>query len=310
MQLHNNPGEFADLVALTAKEKHIPETAVERDYFTVRALLFLSESEYRDRCVFKGGTSLSKCYPGSIERFSEDIDMTFIPDAAFTDKQVEQNLKKIEKIMTADCETEIVAEERNARNKSAYFWYGNKDNRIKLEIGSSVRPEPYGLRGLKSYIREFLEAHGHYDVIERYILVPVTVNVLNIERTFLDKVMAVKRHCVCGTIPEKARHIYDVTRLFKMPDILSFLNDKGELKRLVTLTKNTDSLYLEKRKIMKNYNPNERFCFESWRPEFLRAREVYEHLHDDLLYTDEKQDFDEAIKTFEQIDGIFGIIGE
>lgn len=38
----------------------------------------LEQSEYADQCVFKGGTSLSKCCPGSIERFSEDIDLTFL----------------------------------------------------------------------------------------------------------------------------------------------------------------------------------------------------------------------------------------
>lgn len=73
MKLHDNPNEFQELITLTAQEKHIPESAVERDYYIVRALLYLSQSEYASSCVFKGGTSLSKCYPGSIERFSEDI---------------------------------------------------------------------------------------------------------------------------------------------------------------------------------------------------------------------------------------------
>lgn len=310
MQLHNNPDDFAALITLTAREKHIPEAAVERDYFIVRALLFLSQSKYCDRCVFKGGTSLSKCYPDSIERFSEDIDMTFIPEAESTDKQIEQSLKKIEKLMTDDCETEIIAEERSSRNKSIYFWHGNKENRIKLEIGSSVRPEPYGVKSLKTYIQEYLEDHGFSDVVESNGLIPVTVNVLNVERTFLDKVMAVKRHSVCGTISEKARHIYDVTRLFQMPEIRSFLSDKEEFKRLALLTKNTDSLYLEKRKLAAEYVPKEKFCFENWRKDFLSAKDVYESLHNDLLYTDEKQDFGEAVKTFEQIDVIFESIGE
>ena len=38
----------------------------------------LADSPYAEQCVFKGGTSLSKCYPGSIDRFSEDIDLTFL----------------------------------------------------------------------------------------------------------------------------------------------------------------------------------------------------------------------------------------
>ena len=45
MKLHNNRGEFQELITLTAREKHIPESAVERDYYIVRALLFLSQSE-------------------------------------------------------------------------------------------------------------------------------------------------------------------------------------------------------------------------------------------------------------------------
>ncbi len=142
MKLHSDPVEFRNLITLTAQEMHLPESAVERDYFVVRALQYLSESDYARDCVFKGGTSLSKCYPGSIERFSEDIDLTFIPEAGMTDKQIEHRLKAIEKLITADAETEILPGERNARNKSIYFWYGNRDSKIKLEIGSSIRPEP------------------------------------------------------------------------------------------------------------------------------------------------------------------------
>ena len=33
MKLHENKTEFRELITLTAREKHIPESAVERDYF-------------------------------------------------------------------------------------------------------------------------------------------------------------------------------------------------------------------------------------------------------------------------------------
>lgn len=36
MKLHNYPDEFQELVAVTAEEKHIPESAVRRDYYIVR----------------------------------------------------------------------------------------------------------------------------------------------------------------------------------------------------------------------------------------------------------------------------------
>lgn len=310
MKLHENQTEFQELVTLTAREKHIPESAVERDYFIVRALQFLTESPYAGSCVFKGGTSLSKCYPGSIERFSEDIDLTFIPEDGMTNKQIERKLKSIERVMTADTETEIIPEERNDRNKSIYFWYGNKNSKVKLEIGSSVRPEPYSSKTMKTYIQEYLESHGFEDVVAEYELVPVTLNVLNIERTFVDKIMSVKRHAICGTISEKARHIYDVTRLLPLPKIQAFLEDKNELKRLIVLTKQTDSVYLEKRNIPKEYDPTGAFGFSEWKQAFLSAKEAYERLHEDLLYTDEKQHFADAIIAFEQIDALLREIGE
>ena len=310
MKLHENQTEFQELVTLTAREKHIPESAVERDYFIVRALLCLTESPYAGSCVFKGGTSLSKCYPGSIERFSEDIDLTFILEDGMTNKQIERKLKSIERVMTADTETEIIPEERNDRNKSIYFWYGNKDSKVKLEIGSSVRPEPYSSKTLKTYIQEYLESHGFEDVVAEYELVPVTLNALNIERTFVDKVISVKRHSICGTIFKKARHIYDVVRLLPMPEIQAFLEDKDELKRLIELTKQTDSIYLEKRNIPKEYDPTSIYGFPEWRQSFMSAKEAYESLHEDLLYTDEKQHFADAIIAFEQIDALLREIGE
>ena len=87
MLLHEHPEDFKDLQELTAKYIGIPAVAVERDYYIVIMLEKLAQSPYADSCVFKGGTSLSKCYPGSIERFSEDIDLTFLPQEEMGNKQ-------------------------------------------------------------------------------------------------------------------------------------------------------------------------------------------------------------------------------
>jgi predicted nucleotidyltransferase component of viral defense system len=310
MKLHENKIEFQDLIALTAKEKHIPESAVERDYYIVRALLFLANNENVDRCVFKGGTSLSKCYPGSIERFSDDIDLTYIPKEGMTNKQIERKLKSIEKAMTVGVETEIIPEERNDRNKSIWFWHGSRESKVKLEIGSSVRPEPYSIKPLKTYIQEYLENHGFDDVVKEYELTEIKVNVLNIERTFVDKLMSVKRHAICGSILTKARHIYDVTQLFRMQIIQDFLSDRDELKRLMDLTKKTDSVYLKKRNIPKNYDPTGAYGFDKWKAEFLTAKDVYERLHEELLYTDKKQVFTDAVEAFEKINAILETVEE
>ena len=97
MKLHTHPEEFRELITVVANEKHISESAVERDYYIVMMLKSLADSPYADQCVFKGGTSLSKCYPGSIDRFSEDIDLTFL-GMELSDKACDKTIKKIETI--------------------------------------------------------------------------------------------------------------------------------------------------------------------------------------------------------------------
>lgn len=53
----------------------INEVIIEKDYWVSFVLNYLfSKSKYKDKLVFKGGTSLSKCF-NLIERFSEDIDL-------------------------------------------------------------------------------------------------------------------------------------------------------------------------------------------------------------------------------------------
>ena len=88
------------------------------------------------------------------------------------------------------------------------------------------------------------------------------------------------------------------------------ISSKYELKRLLRLTKQTDSMYLEKRNIPENYHPTGAFDFTAWKSEFMKAKDAYERLHEDLLYTDEKQIFDDAVDTFEKLNNLFCEIGE
>lgn len=164
----------------------------------------------------------------------------------------------------------------------------------------------------KTYIQEYLEGKKLDDIVEEYELMEFFVNVLDIRRTFVDKLLAVKRHVICGTINKKVRHIYDVKRLLEQEAVRKFLADSAELKRIVGLTKKMDIEYLEKRTRTDVYDPVEKFNFDTWKEAFSSSeiKTRYESLHDDLLYTDKKQDFREAIKAFEKIDEIFSGINE
>lgn len=313
MELHKNQELFQDLCVLTSDYIGIPYQAVKRDYFIVNILEKLVNSEYREQCVFKGGTSLSKAYPNSINRFSEDIDLTYVPNEELSARQYDRNLKRIETIMSEGMNIEKIANERSDYNKSSYIWFSNEreDTSIKLEIGSTVRPDPFSKRKVKTYIQEYLESIERNDIIEQNQMCVVNVNVLNIERTFIDKIMSIKRHAICGTLGKKVRHIYDVAVLYTHLTIKTFLENKNDLKKLIKMTKETDAFYFEKRNMISIYNPLEKYDFNKWK-KYLDSniKNRYETLHLDLLYTDKKQNFDYALQVLEKINNLFIEIDE
>ncbi len=240
MNLHLNNKNFEELINLSSNFFNIPSSAIRKDYFITMILANLSNSEYKDFVVFKGGTSLSKCYPKSIERFSEDIDLTYLPITGMSNKQISKTLKSIETELAKGFKVEKISSERNDRNKSSKVWFNNNmrnEESIKLEIGSSVKPHPYNKMELKSYIQEYLENFNFIDDIEEFELHSVSLNVLAIERTFVDKIMSIKRHSICSTLENKVRHIYDITKLYTMPDIQHFVSNKAELKSLIRICK-------------------------------------------------------------------------
>lgn len=75
MYLHKENRELLrDAILLASQKLEISEDIVEKDYYVTLILRKLSLIKYP--VVFKGGTSLSKAFH-MIDRFSEDIDITF-----------------------------------------------------------------------------------------------------------------------------------------------------------------------------------------------------------------------------------------
>lgn len=73
MNLHKNYKEFYDTILVVADRLNTSPAIIEKDYYVTMFLDALSKRV--PNLVFKGGTSLSKCYK-IINRFSEDIDLT------------------------------------------------------------------------------------------------------------------------------------------------------------------------------------------------------------------------------------------
>ncbi len=89
--LFKNP-DFSDLVSQASRQLKIPADFVEKDYWVTYVLYRLVKAGVDD-FVFKGGTSLSKGW-NLIDRFSEDIDLLFVPSSISKDRQ-RSRLKKV-----------------------------------------------------------------------------------------------------------------------------------------------------------------------------------------------------------------------
>ena len=94
MLLHQNEEEFKTLVSLAADYYGIRDYQVEKDYYVSLFLKKLSEQKYDFQLVFKGGTSLSKCYR-AIDRFSEDIDLAVLTLDAQVNASKRRKLKEL-----------------------------------------------------------------------------------------------------------------------------------------------------------------------------------------------------------------------
>jgi hypothetical protein len=69
------PDNRAELFDETADRMGISGAIVEKDFWVCWTLKqIFSIEQFRERLLFKGGTSLSKVF-GAIQRFSEDIDL-------------------------------------------------------------------------------------------------------------------------------------------------------------------------------------------------------------------------------------------
>lgn len=236
MNLHNNRDDFHDLISVTADFFKIPEVYIEKDYWVTHILKNLSDSDLKERVVFKGGTSLSKVYK-IIDRFSEDIDLQVI-NFEGGDNQRKKLFKRIEKTITEGL-THLEEDSRNRKrgnirktvyayelqNENSEFYQASKE--IILELNTMSTPEPYQMMVINSYIAEFLE-NNNPEIIAEYNLESFEINVLNKTRTFVEKIFAVFDFSFMEdpilSLSNGIRHIYDIKKLYDDVDIYKFFN--------------------------------------------------------------------------------------
>ena len=94
MKLHNNKESFNNLISIISDYYKIDAALIEKDYYVTLVLKELTNSV--PTLIFKGGTSLSKCFK-IIDRFSEDIDLSMNRKPTEGEKKHTKNLRRNQK---------------------------------------------------------------------------------------------------------------------------------------------------------------------------------------------------------------------
>lgn len=163
MFLHENQELFREVIISASEELGIVVPIVEKDYYVTMILKELSEKGHE--CVFKGGTSLSKCHH-VIERFSEDIDISF------SNKLTQSMRKHLKNDVIAGISQTLkmpIVDWEKARSRRDYNCYtfsyvpvdgyvkqGPLIPGVKLEVSLAAISFPTVKLAVDSYVHQFL----------------------------------------------------------------------------------------------------------------------------------------------------------
>ena len=216
---------FKTLLINTANDLKILEEYVEKDYWLILILktIFSKSQDY----VFKGGTSLSKCYH-LINRFSEDIDVSYSTEYdSLTVNDINRRFKGITRSVK---EVGLEIENKDHLRRNAYFnqfrcpypslFDGNTiEKKVVIELAGHTPSFPSKQVFIQSFIGEYLEKINRHDLVEKYELEPFLITAQTLERTLVDKTYAMCDYYLDNKAKNHSRHIYDVYKILGVVEL-------------------------------------------------------------------------------------------
>lgn len=236
MNLHESPSLFEQYIRLSAEYFGMVDTFIEKDYWLTSLLRNLSQHEYRDLFVFKGGTSLSKAY-GMIERFSEDVDLALLMNG-LSGNQGKTRIDRVSKNISVHL-TEVTMQGQTkkwSRFRRTFHKYPaviapvpgtQMEPLLCLEMNAFAVPHPHENVEMQSFIAEFLRFKGQEELCATYGLKPFSIQVLKPERTLAEKILALVRASYHETpilqLQNKIRHAYDLHIMMQQQHLGAFV---------------------------------------------------------------------------------------
>lgn len=299
----------------------LPPAAIEKDWWVVHTLRVVFSLTFAEHLVFKGGTSLSKAWD-IIKRFSEDVDLVL--NREFIGFKGELSKSQVKRLRETSCKficddflkeitqsfnntglnvSGINVIERNAddtdpvkievRYKSLFDANTYLQNRVLIEIGSRSLIEPFTNRSFTSFVGEIFNGKPFADI-------PLTIPVVNPERTLLEKIFLLheefQKEAGKIKVEHMSRHHYDIIQLMDSKFAVIALNDANLFDTIVQHRKQINFLnYVDYSKHSRgsiNIIPPNKILSE-WEKD-------YSQMSESMIYGD-KPSFQELLKEIESI---------
>lgn len=289
MRLDKDPEMFRRIITNVALKQNILEVYVEKDYWLYLILKEIFKNN-ENGYVFKGGTSLSKCFH-LINRFSEDIDISY--STSYEELTVGGARKKFEDIIKAIERAGLnVSNRENLRSRRYFNQFlcpyesivekqnDNIERKVIVELAAQTPSFPSETKEFSSFIYDYFKSIDREDLIEKYDLKPFPIQVQTLERTLVDKTFAICDYYISDNIKQHSRHIYDISKLLSVIDLNESL---AKLFLEVREYRNKIPICLSARDGIKlNEILNNIISLKSFKADFEKV--TYQFLYEDYTY--------------------------
>ena len=296
MKLHHNAKLFQDAIRITAQQLNIPPEFIEKDYWVTYALHTIFNHEIGKDTVFKGGTSLSKCYK-LIDRFSEDIDLVVLRRTGETDSKLKSKLQAISRVVDKvlpEVRLDGITHKRGMNRKTAHAYnktfqdnYEQVRDLIILESTWFGYYEPYTTKSIVSFVGQMIIDNKQADLAREHGLLPFEVLVLEPTRTLCEKIMSLVRFSYgiepIADLKKKIRHTYDLHQLLTQDALKAFLHSKAFDKMLLKVARDDVASFKNNNKWLIHH-PADALLFKDLENAWKELKPIYNAQFKNLVY--------------------------
>jgi predicted nucleotidyltransferase component of viral defense system len=252
LKLHNDKEAFIAILQRINEATGIRADILEKDYYVTLLLRELVDKQDSLPAFFKGGTALYKAL-GSIQRFSEDIDLTVrIDDCSKTQAKLRleraaQGFKSLKRTKNRNLE-----HNHKGSISCAYDYEPavgtvvddplQRFGHVRIEATSFTISEPTVQTTIAPVVFELASAEQQSLLMKNYDVKPFDIETICVERIFVDKLFASEFYFERREYFDVAKHIYDVAVMAKLDSIKALLLDNKLLTEMVDYKRKEERL--------------------------------------------------------------------